>query len=92
MNAARVLVPAVTLVASVVVYLLMRHLELRRPQFEGGRVFFVSVSLTCAVGLSRSSIYQAIGRGQFPAGVKVGVRARRWRAQAIEEWLAGLRR
>jgi len=51
MNAARVLVLAVMVVASVVVYLLMRHPGLRRPQFQGGRAFSVSVSLACAVGL-----------------------------------------
>ena len=51
MNASRVLMLVVTAVASVVVYLLMRHPDLRRSQFQGGRAFGVGVSLACAVVL-----------------------------------------
>lgn len=50
-NAARVVVLAVLAVASVVVYLLMRHPGLRRPQFQGGRAFSRAVSFGCAVAL-----------------------------------------
>ena len=43
-------------------------------------------------GLSRSTIYSAIQDGRFPAGVKVGIRARRWRAAEIWAWQeSGLR-
>jgi multisubunit Na+/H+ antiporter MnhB subunit len=51
MNAARALVLIVVAVASVVVYLLMRRPEMRRPQFQGGRAFSVAVSLGCAVAV-----------------------------------------
>lgn len=51
MNVARVLALVVVAVASVVVYLLMRHPEMRRTQFRGGRAFSVGVSFACAVGL-----------------------------------------
>lgn len=51
MNAARALVLVVVAVASAVVYLLMRHPGMRRPQFQGGRGFSVGVSLACAIGL-----------------------------------------
>ena len=51
MNAARALVLLVVAVASVVVYLLMRHPGMRRRQFQGGRAFSVGVSLACALGL-----------------------------------------
>jgi hypothetical protein len=42
---------AVMPVASVVVYLLMRHPGLRRPQFQGGRAFSVPMSLGCALAV-----------------------------------------
>jgi len=51
MNAVRALVLVVTAVASLVVYLLMRHPETRRPQFQSGRAFSVGLSLACALGL-----------------------------------------
>jgi hypothetical protein len=38
-------------VASTVVYLLMRHPGMRRPQFRNERAFSVGVSLACALGL-----------------------------------------
>jgi multisubunit Na+/H+ antiporter MnhB subunit len=41
----------VTAVASVVVFLLMRYPQLRRPQFQGRRAFTVGVSLACALGV-----------------------------------------
>ena len=39
-------------------------------------------------GLSRSTIYEMIGRGGFPAPVKLGARAVGWRRSDIEAWLA----
>ena len=51
MSAARALVLVVMAVASTVVYLLMRHPGMRRPQFQGRRAFSVGVSLACALGL-----------------------------------------
>lgn len=39
-------------------------------------------------GLSRSSIYRLISEGSFPRPVKVGERAVRWPASAIEAWRA----
>jgi multisubunit Na+/H+ antiporter MnhB subunit len=46
----QVLVLVVAAVASVVVYLLMRHPKMRRAQFQGWRAFGVAASLACAVG------------------------------------------
>lgn len=38
------------------------------------------------VGLSRSSVYLMITRGEFPPGIRVGARARRWRMADIAAW------
>ena len=40
------------------------------------------------VSLSRSSIYAAMARGDFPRPLRVGQRAVRWSEADIERWLA----
>ena len=49
---------------------------LRRPEVE---------KLT---GLSRSSIYAAMARGEFPRPRRIGRRAVAWDESIIERWLA----
>ena len=39
-------------------------------------------------GLSRSTIYLKISRGEFPAPVKLGVRAVGWPETAVARWIA----
>jgi prophage regulatory protein len=39
------------------------------------------------VGLSRSSIYDAIAEGSFPSPIKLGERASGWLSSEIESWL-----
>ncbi|WP_336098920.1 helix-turn-helix transcriptional regulator [Roseovarius sp. CH_XMU1461] len=41
------------------------------------------------IGLSRSTIYRMIGRGDFPPPQKLGLRAIGWRESAISEWVEG---
>jgi len=50
-NAAHGLALSVTTVASVVLFLVMRYPQLRRPQFGGGRAFSFRLSLACALGV-----------------------------------------
>jgi prophage regulatory protein len=38
-------------------------------------------------GLSRSTIYSQISRGDFPKGIPISQRTRGWLAQEIEEWI-----
>ncbi len=40
------------------------------------------------VGKSRSSIYLAIQRGEFPAPISLGARAVGWLESDIEEWIS----
>ena len=47
-------------------------------------------AVTKMVGLSRSTIYKLIERGRFPAGVRIGVRARGWRMGDVVTWLERL--
>ncbi|MBR7710913.1 AlpA family phage regulatory protein [Microvirga sp. SRT01] len=48
---------------------------LRRPEVEK------------TVGLSRSAIYAAMSRSDFPRPVQIGRRAVAWRSTDIEHWL-----
>ena len=40
------------------------------------------------IGIGNTSLYAAIKRGDFPAPVKLGVRAVGWRRSDIDNWLA----
>ncbi|MFA1667575.1 helix-turn-helix transcriptional regulator [Chromobacterium piscinae] len=42
---------------------------------------------TC--GLSRSSVYDAIKRGSFPAPVSLGGKSVAWLSSEIDSWMAG---
>ena len=39
------------------------------------------------VGLSRSEIYRLISLDRFPRGVPLGVRARAWASDEIDNWI-----
>jgi prophage regulatory protein len=41
-------------------------------------------------GLSRSTIYLRIKRGEFPKPVSLGARAIGWREADVQDWLKGL--
>jgi len=43
-------------------------------------------AVKAATGLSRSTIYDRITRGEFPPPVKIG-RASRWSSAEIREWM-----
>lgn len=43
-------------------------------------------------GLSRSTIYKKMAKGEFPKPLKLGERAVRWRQSEVEAWLASLPR
>ena len=40
------------------------------------------------VGLCRSSIYQRVAEGTFPAPVSLGARAVAWDSRVIDAWIA----
>jgi len=63
-NVAQLLALAVVAVASVVVFLLMRYPQLRRPQFLGELSFPVSVALACAlVAVIQQIVPSSVQRG-----------------------------
>jgi prophage regulatory protein len=45
-------------------------------------------AVVALVGLQKSSIYDAIKRGDFPSPVKLSRRAVCWPASAIDAWIA----
>ena len=54
----------------------MAEKHLRRPAVEA------------ATGLSRSTIYEMMDRGEFPRPIRVGRRAVAWPESAVLAWLA----
>ena len=41
-------------------------------------------------GMSRSTLYRLVAKGQFPAPLRLGPRAARWRLHDVIEWVDGL--
>ncbi|MGH8111755.1 MAG: helix-turn-helix transcriptional regulator [Rhodanobacteraceae bacterium] len=44
--------------------------------------------VSARTGLSRSELYRRMAGGDFPAQVKIGVRASAWNAAEIDHWVA----
>lgn len=42
-----------------------------------------------ATGMSRSWLYEAIRRNEFPAPISLGARAVAWESSAVAQWQAG---
>jgi prophage regulatory protein len=57
------------------------------PQYEV-RKHLRRPAVEAATGLSRSSIYDMMDRGEFPRPVRIGKRAVAWPENAISEWLS----
>ena len=38
-------------------------------------------------GISRSSIYEKVGKSEFPAPIKIGVRSIGWIADEVDAWI-----
>lgn len=52
------------------------------------RSFLRIKQVKALTGLSRSWIYEAIRRGDFPAAIPIGARAVAWDSKAIAAWQA----
>jgi|tagenome__1003787_1003787.scaffolds.fasta_scaffold18661994_1 prophage regulatory protein len=61
--------------------------ELRRVHQRGGlRRFLRMKELPPITGRSRSWIYEAIRRDEFPAPISIGARSVAWTEESIAEW------
>jgi prophage regulatory protein len=52
------------------------------------RSFLRLKQVKAATGMSRSWIYEAIRRGEFPAPIPIGARAVAWDSAAVADWQA----
>ena len=52
------------------------------------RSFLRLKQVQAATGMSRSWIYEAIRRGEFPPPIQLGIRAVAWDSAAIANWQA----
>jgi prophage regulatory protein len=46
-------------------------------------------SVKARTGLSRSSIYSFVSRGEFPRPIALGSRAVGWNSEAVDAWITG---
>jgi len=46
-------------------------------------------SVKARTGLSRSSIYAFVSRGDFPRPISLGARAVGWNSESVDAWIAG---
>ena len=53
------------------------------------RSFLCLKQVKSVTGMSRSWIYEAIRRGEFPAPISLGARAVAWDSEAIARWQKG---
>ena len=57
-------------------------------QLRGALTILRRKQVEARTGLSRSTIYLRIARGEFPTPVSLGVRAVGWNSQEIDQWIA----
>ena len=81
------LLPLINLIAEAVVRDLMREASVvaAPPQAE---TILRLPAVKARVGLSRSTLYQRIADGLFPAPIRLGPRAVGWLEADIEAWIA----
>jgi prophage regulatory protein len=62
--------------------------ELRKvsPVIENKPLVQLS-EVTDIVGIGRSTVYEKMNSGEFPAPIKLGQRAVRWRTEEVIEWI-----
>lgn len=53
----------------------------------GSPRFLRLIEVQHQVGLGRSSIYAGIKAGTFPKSYQIGIRARAWASDEIDEWV-----
>jgi prophage regulatory protein len=58
-------------------------------QIESALAIIRRKQVEARTGLSRSTIYLRVARGEFPAPVSLGVRAVGWVASDVDAWIAG---
>ena len=62
--------------------------ELRGVSPVSGNKPLIRLSeVTDIVGITRSTIYEKMNSGEFPAPIKIGLRAVRWRTEEVVEWI-----
>lgn len=58
------------------------------PSLPGDLILERLPQVRARTGLSRSEIYRRIALGEFPAPIKLGLRASAWSKQEIDAWIA----
>lgn len=63
--------------------------NLRRAVADKAETILRRPAVEARTGLSRSTIYAMMARGEFPQPVRIGARAVGWRESDVARWLEG---
>jgi prophage regulatory protein len=53
-----------------------------------GEVLLRQPAVLARIGLSKSTLWELVRRGQFPRPVRISSRAVAWRSSEVERWIA----
>ena len=65
----------------------MEYNNIIKPVISAPDVFLKIRDVVKMVAFARSTIYLKIQNNEFPSGVRVGIRGRRWRLSEIQNWM-----
>ena len=51
------------------------------------RVILDQKTILASLGISKTTLWRMIGRGEFPQPIKIGERLNGWRVETFEQWL-----
>lgn len=64
------------------------HIQVLPDMDPGNSIVILTLNMAMArVGLSRSSIYEMMKKGEFPRSVRVGLRRVGWVESEVDAWL-----
>lgn len=65
-----------------------KHTSAPSPQLPPGERFLRIPEVVAMIGMGRSTVYDMLAAGTFPAPVKLAVRVVAWRESEVRAWMA----
>jgi len=65
----------------------MQHTVTQHTNETPKRVILNQATILASLGISKTTLWRMIGRGDFPKPIKLGERLNGWRVETFEQWL-----